>query len=152
MADVFDFTTRSRIMRSIKGSGNLSTEVAFRMAMVRAGLRGWVLQPREVLGRPDFAFLETKIAIFVDGCFWHGCARRGCRKPPKTNVSYWLAKIRRNRARDRSVNKRLRDEGWIPLRIAEHELRDGEAWRIVRLVAANVSVMLQLQTRETHGT
>jgi DNA mismatch endonuclease Vsr len=61
---------RSRLMGRIRSRGNQSTERRFRLALVRAGLSGWVLHPKTILGTPDFYFAERKIAVFVDGCFW----------------------------------------------------------------------------------
>jgi DNA mismatch endonuclease (patch repair protein) len=71
--------------------------------------------------RPDFVFLKSRTAIFVDGCFWHGCPRHGTQ--PKGNRSFWKKKFARNLARDRLVNRALRRTGWRVLRIWEHTLR-----------------------------
>ena len=91
---------RSRTMSRIKSRGNKTTELRFRLAMVRAKVRGWIVQPENVIGNPDFFFPEQKIAVFVDGCFWHGCPR--CGHLPKTNPKYWELKILRNIQRDKS--------------------------------------------------
>jgi DNA mismatch endonuclease (patch repair protein) len=69
--------------------------------------------------RPDLAFPRLKIAVFVDGCFWHGCPAHGT--APKTNAEYWAPKLQRNRARDRLVSAALGDAGWVVIRIWEHE-------------------------------
>jgi DNA mismatch endonuclease Vsr len=90
--------------------------------MVRAGIRGWSINARAVIGKPDFVFSTQRLAVFVDGCFWHGCPK--CRKIPATNVAYWSRKIYRNRARDRRSSSRLRKDGWTVLRVWEHHLRD----------------------------
>src|ERR1035438_7375864 len=71
-------------MRAIRSRGNRSTEVRLRGAVVRRGIRGWTLHPKEVFGVPDFFFKNCRVAIFVDGCFWHGCPR--CGHVPKTNA------------------------------------------------------------------
>lgn len=68
--------------------------------------------------RADVVFVAKRVAVFVDGCFWHGCPEH-CRSP-SSNVAYWEAKIERNRARDRRVTQALRDGGWVVLRIWEH--------------------------------
>ena len=91
------------------------------MLLVRNRLSGWHLQPKEILGRPDFAFGREHIAIFVDGCFWHGCPK--CNKRSSSNQSFWDEKVRRNRERDKCQRTRLRREGWRVLSIWEHELR-----------------------------
>jgi DNA mismatch endonuclease (patch repair protein) len=71
--------------------------------------------------RPDFIFATRRLAVFVDGCFWHGCPRHGTR--PQGNAAFWRAKFRRNRARDRRDTLRLRRAGWRVLRLWEHELK-----------------------------
>jgi DNA mismatch endonuclease Vsr len=64
---------RSRQMGAVRGKGNRTTEVRVRAILVGAGVRGWVMHPRDVLGRPDFYFPAERVALFIDGCFWHGC-------------------------------------------------------------------------------
>jgi len=107
-------------MRAVRGSGNRTTEQRFRFALVGAGLRGWTTRNREVLGNPDFLFPEARVAIFVDGCFWHGCTT--CGHVPRTRRSYWNAKITRNRQRDRQTTRRLRALGFRVIRFWEHDL------------------------------
>jgi DNA mismatch endonuclease (patch repair protein) len=130
----FDNVTpeRSRIMSSIRSKRNKSTELALRMALVRAKIRGWVLHPNEIPGRPDFFFPKKRLAIFVDGCFWHGCHR--CGHVPRTNRSFWALKIKRNQSRDLANNKKLRRTGTCVLRFWEHELR-GNTDRCVAKIA-----------------
>jgi len=111
---------RSGVMRAVRGSGNRTTEQRFRFALVGAGLHGWTTRNREVFGNPDFLFPEAKLAIFVDGCFWHGCP--ACGHVPRTRRPYWGAKIARNRQRDRKVTRRLRALGFRVLRFWEHDL------------------------------
>jgi DNA mismatch endonuclease (patch repair protein) len=96
-------------------------------------LTGW-RRHLAIVGRPDFAFSKQRLAVFVDGCFWHGCPRH--LRMPATNQAYWGAKIARNRARDVSVTEQLRVKGWRVLRVWEHELADGEriVKRILRLL------------------
>jgi len=81
------------------------------------------------LGRPDFVFPARRLAVFVDGCFWHGCPRHGTM--PKGNRSFWRAKITRNRERDREVGAELRRLGWKVLRVWEHELTVRNERRLV---------------------
>src|SRR5690348_2176366 len=85
-------------MRAVKSKGNRSTELLFRLTLMRAGIKGWKLNPKEVPGKPDFYFPAEKVAVFTDGCFWHGCPR--CGHVPEANSSFWAAKIERNRQRD----------------------------------------------------
>ncbi len=77
-------------------------------------------QPNSIYGRPDFPNRHEKIAVFVDGCFWHKCPKHYAK--PKSNVAYWIAKIERNHKRDRAVNTRLKTEGWRVIRVWEHQI------------------------------
>ena len=81
-----------------------------------------------VTGRPDFAFKKQKLAIFIDGCFWHCCPK--CGNMPANNREFWSAKLGKNRVRDRFVNRTLRVEGWTVFRVWEHDLCTPD--RIVR--------------------
>lgn len=112
---------RSKTMGAIRARNNKTTEKVLRMALVRAGMRGWVLHPA-LPGRPDFFFSRTKTAIFVDGCFWHGCKK--CGHIPKTRSEFWRAKIKRNRERDSNVTAQLQRMGIEVVRVWEHELTD----------------------------
>jgi len=118
---------RSRIMSAIRGKSNKSTEVRLRMALVRHGIGGWVLHPDELPGRPDFYFPQSGIAVFVDGCFWHGCRR--CGHIPKTRSEFWGAKLMRNQTRDRMTNQRLRRLGVIVIRLWEHNFKTPQKTR-----------------------
>ena len=133
MADTVNKETRSKIMSRIRSKGNRSTEIAMRMLLVRAGISGWRLHPKGVTGNPDFIFPETHLAIFVDGCFWHGCPE--CGHIPKSNRKYWQTKILRNMERDKRVRSQLRDDGWTVLGIWEHELGNfGKVLSIIKAV------------------
>jgi len=112
---------RSRVMGSIKGRGNKSTEVRLRSALVRAKIRGWKVHPRGIPGNPDFFFPDAKIAVFVDGCFWHGCP--SCGHIPKVNNAFWEAKIEGNKQRDINKTNQLKENGITVLRFWEHELK-----------------------------
>ena len=112
---------RSRIMSTIRGKSNKSTEMLLKMALVRAGVGGWISHPVDVYGKPDFFFRKKKcLAVFVDGCFWHGCPK--CGHIPKTNRPFWSAKLLRNRQRDLSTSRRLRAQNITVLRIWEHDV------------------------------
>jgi DNA mismatch endonuclease (patch repair protein) len=121
MADVFSRSKRSHIMSRVKGRGNRTTELKLIEVFREFGFRGWRRNSR-MFGRPDFIFPTHRIAIFVDGCFWHGCPKHG--QVPATNYTFWAEKLRRNKLRDRLVGKTLRKDGWIIFRIWQHELRD----------------------------
>lgn len=112
---------QSRRMSSIRGKHNRTTELALKMAFVRAGMKGWVLH-RKIPGSPDFYFPKQLLAVFVDGCFWHGC--RKCGHVPRQNRPFWAAKLKRNRQRDALTNRRLNLQGIKVLRLWEHELKD----------------------------
>lgn len=80
--------------------------------------------------RPDFVFPRLRVAVFVDGCFWHGCPKHATW--PKTRAAFWKAKIEGNRARDRRVNRELRKRGWTVVRVWEHELNRNDEARLIR--------------------
>lgn len=107
---------RARIMSAIKGKGNKTTEQVVARLLRRLGFRGW-RRHLDLPGRPDFAWPEYKLALFVDGCFWHGCPR--CYREPRTNVAFWREKLAANRQRDRRVSRMLRRHGWRAVRIWE---------------------------------
>jgi DNA mismatch endonuclease (patch repair protein) len=125
---------RSRIMSSIRGKRNKSTELPLRMALVRAGLRGWSSHPVNIPGKPDFFFHRRGVAVFVDGCFWHGCRR--CGHVPKTNRPFWAAKIIRNRQRDVITSRKLRAQDVIVLRFWEHDVKNRIDYCVRRIDAA----------------
>jgi len=113
---------RSEIMSAVRGRGNRSTEWRLRAALVRCGIRGWKLHYPLLPGNPDFAFPRERLAVFVDGCFWHGCPR--CGRQPKTNREFWRTKILGNVARDRRKRAHLRRLGWRVIRVWEHDFKD----------------------------
>lgn len=80
------------------------------------------MQTKGVKGKPDFYFAANRVAIFVDGCFWHGCSV--CGHVPSVNRAFWKTKINRNRQRDRDTDKFLQETGVIPIRLWEHQLRE----------------------------
>ena len=113
---------RRKTMRAVKGKGTSLERCLFAM-LAGMRLRGWKQNPTDVIGKPDVVFSERRIAIFVDGCFWHACPY--CNRPfPKTNRQYWERKIERNVRRDQKVDEELQAQGWTVLRIWEHEMKD----------------------------
>lgn len=119
MADVFSPTKRSEVMSRIRGKGNEATEITLISLLREHQLTGW-RRHQLVFGRPDFVFRRQRVAVFVDGCFWHGCPRHF--KMPRGNRAFWTRKMANNRARDRLVNRTLRADGWRVIRIWEHSL------------------------------
>lgn len=111
----------SERMSMVRSRGNKTTEMRLREILKAYGLTGWRRHFR-VMGCPDFAFPAERVAIFVDGCFWHGCPK--CQRTPQTNSAFWVKKFATNRARDREVTKQLRATGWHVIRIWEHSLKD----------------------------
>ncbi|MDA8210194.1 MAG: very short patch repair endonuclease [Actinomycetota bacterium] len=109
--------TRSQIMAQIRGK-DTAPEIRLRKALWASGLR-YRVHPK-LPGRPDIAFPRAKVAVFVDGCFWHSCPLHG--KRPKSNTDYWQPKLERNRVRDCRVDRALADIGWISIRVWEHEV------------------------------
>lgn len=129
---------RTRLMSAIRSVKNESTEEELARILRRNGMSGW-RRHLTLPGRPDFAFRQDRLAVFVDGCFWHGCPR--CYKLPRRNRAYWTYKKQRNRARDRTVTRQLRSLGWKVFRIWEHELRQRGTIVAARLQAARTAAI-----------
>ena len=118
-------------MSRIRGRGNKDTEGALVTLLRKNKISSW-RRHHPIFGKPDFVFPKLRIVVFVDGCFWHGCPKHATK--PKNNRSFWLAKLDRNRVRDRLVNRTLRATGWTVIRIWEHELtRKNEQRLLARL-------------------
>lgn len=114
--DSFSRQKRSWIMSQVKSVGNRSTEARLVDLLRKHGVTGW--RRRYPLdGKPDFVFPKARVAVFVDGCFWHGHPTK-CRMP-KAHRAYWEQKIARNVVRDRLVTRSLREKGWKVVRIWE---------------------------------
>jgi DNA mismatch endonuclease, patch repair protein len=111
---------RSSTMAAVKSS-RTDLEQLLAREMWAFGLRGWRRGRRTESARPDFVFVGARLAVFVDGCFWHGCPT--CSKAPATNRNYWGPKIERNRQRDRAQTVALQNAGWTVLRFWGHELQ-----------------------------
>jgi DNA mismatch endonuclease (patch repair protein) len=110
----------SNIMKAVRGKGNRTTEARLRAALTRAGISGWRMNVRNVPGKPDFYFENQNLAVFVDGCFWHGCPR--CGHLPRKNSAFWREKISRNTKRDQVTCQKLRRQGIRVLRFWEHDI------------------------------
>ena len=120
MADVFDSKKRSDIMSKVRSNNNKSTELALIKFFKENNITGWK-RNYPVKGHPDFVFLDKKIAIFVDGCFWHGHDCRNTR--PSDNAEYWQKKRERNIKHDKEVTAMFENRGWTVIRIWECELK-----------------------------
>jgi DNA mismatch endonuclease, patch repair protein len=110
-------------MAAVKSNGNTSTELKLIAIFRRLRIAGW-RRRQKLIGQPDFVFRRERIALFVDGCFWHGCRKH--LRLPETNRSYWLKKISANVQRDVKTTRLLRQQGWITLRLWEHDLVEFE--------------------------
>ena len=116
----FGGLSRSELMSRVCSRGNRTTEEKLILLLREAGIGGW-RRHSLLFGRPDFVWRKARVAVFVDGCFWHGHAC-GRNLSPKTNVGAWREKIRHNKARDSCVTRYLRQHGWRVCRIWECSL------------------------------
>src|ERR1700752_426596 len=143
MADVLTREQRRLNMSRIRGR-NTKPETRLRSALHAQGLR-FRLHRRDLPGSPDIVFVAPKVAIFVDGCFWHGCPEHGVK--PRTNGRFWSDKIKGNQERDRKATKKLRALGWRVVRIWEHELK-----KDISGVVSSIQHVTQQRDREPPGT
>ena len=141
MADVFTKAKRSEVMSRIRSRGNKYTELALARLLRAHKISAWRRQidiwkaesgKQKFKVRPDFVFKEARLALFVDGCFWHGCPKHATK--PKNNRAFWRRKLAANKARDRLVNLALRRAGWRVLRVWEHELAKKNEAKLVRKI------------------
>ena len=115
-------------MSLVKSNGNKSTEIALIDIFKLYKITGWRRRQR-VAGNPDFVFWQQKIAIFADGCFWHG---HKCRNvTPKQNGDFWKQKIEKTKLRDKKYTKLLKDAGWIVIRFRECEI-NSDAYKTIK--------------------
>jgi DNA mismatch endonuclease (patch repair protein) len=119
-------------MAAVKSRNNATTEIALARLFRKNKITGWRRHLRGVYGKPDFVFLKNKVAIFVDGCFWHGC--KAHRTIPVTNKKFWLQKIKGNTERDKAINSKLRYLGWKVLRVWEHQLKKNQEKCINKII------------------
>lgn len=132
VADVFSKKKRSQVMAAIRSKGNKATELKLISVRRAHGIKGW-RRHQPLPGKPDCVFWRERVALFVDGCFWHGCPRHG--RSPNSNQNYWREKLARNRARVLRVCRKLRKNRWRVLRFWEHALT-AERSVLLRLRAA----------------
>lgn len=120
MTDTLTPAERSKRMSAVRSWGNKSTELLVASLLKVNHVSGW-RRNLTLYGRPDFLWRKQKVALFVDGCFWHGC--KACYRRPKSNRKFWDAKVQENARRDRLVGSRLRELGWTVIRVKECQLR-----------------------------
>ncbi len=106
-------------MSRIRGRGNKETELALAILLRISEITGW-RRNQKIFGKPDFVFRKARLAVFVDGCFWHACPKHS--NVPASNRAFWSKKLAGNRLRDRLVNRMLRQKGWRVVRVWEHDL------------------------------
>lgn len=125
---------RSELMARVRSFGNRTTEVKLMAVLRQYRIRGW-RRHVDLVGKPDFVWRSERVAVFVDGCFWHA---HQCKKAKRirTNRSDWERKFERNRARDKEVTRALKERGWLVVRIWECDLRTGPARVAARIVNA----------------
>ncbi len=130
----FGGLSRSALMSRVHSRGNKTTELRMVVLLRRYGLSGW-RRHADLPGKPDFVWPRVRVAVFVDGCFWHGHAC-GRNLTPKTNAEFWEQKLAATRRRDRSVRRRLRRAGWIVVRVWECRLERSPVACVSRIRAA----------------
>ena len=136
MTDTVSKKKRSEIMKANKPKGNKSTELKLIQLFKQLGLKGWRRNYKIVGSKPDFVFRNKRIAVFADGCFWHG---HNCRNlTPKQNSEYWQKKIENNRIRDKQINERLERKGWKVIRIWECEIKEKNKEKLKLLKKSSV--------------
>ena len=124
-SDVLTREQRSYNMSRISGR-DTKPEIRLRTFLSLKGVKGYRTKSK-LEGRPDLVFTKQKVAVFVDGCFWHKCSK--CYIKPKTNAKFWSDKINSNVERDKKINRKLRKEGWKVIRLWEHELKKNSIHR-----------------------
>lgn len=126
MVDNLTKEKRSKIMSSIRSTGNKTTEIAMIKVFRNYKISGW--RRKSILfGKPDFIFPKSKIAIFIDGCFWHG---HSCLKPRDSlKKGFWKDKIKKNKNRDALVNRKLKTLDWKVIRVWECEINSNKVFK-----------------------
>jgi len=109
-------------------------ELTIRKILWSHGIR-YRIHDSDIIGKPDISFKKRKLAIFIDGCFWHACKK--CYNEPKTNILFWRKKILGNKLRRKSVRKKLRMDGWKILQFWEHDIKI-DSNKIVKEIEKNL--------------
>lgn len=123
MADIYSKEKRSELMSHVRGKGNKQTELRLISLFREHNITGW-RRHQDLPGTPDFVFRKERVAVFVDGCFWHGCPKHSTM--PANNRVFWRRKLEANVNRDRRVNRLLHAKGWRVVRIWQHSLMRSE--------------------------
>jgi DNA mismatch endonuclease (patch repair protein) len=133
-------------MAKVKSRENRSTELRLIQIFKEFKITGWRRRVA-VFGSPDFVFREARLAVFVDGCFWHGCPVHG--SLPDSNQLFWIRKLNQNKKRDLLVSRELRNAGWLVIRIWHHELKNPKsvASRVRRLLISQLPVSKSMRAR-----
>ena len=118
--DVFSKAKRSEVMSRIRGRGNRSTERRMAAILRARAISGWRLHSPDIPGKPDFYFEKPRIALFIDGCFWHVCPK--CCRMPEGNAEFWRDKLTTTARRDQRIRRHLNRMGVRVIRLWEHDL------------------------------
>lgn len=123
---------RSEVMSTVKSKGT-KLERKFFEELEQRGIGPFDYHRSDMAGKPDLAHEESKVVVFIDSCFWHGCPEH--LRMPEANRAYWEKKIAGNRKRDKKVTKTLKSEGWLVLRIWEHSIKKPKSlkWWLTRI-------------------
>lgn len=148
MPDVFTKAKRSAVMARIRGSGNKATELRM-IALLRAHrITGWQ-RNQKLFGKPDFVFRRKRVAMFVDGCFWHRHPGCKCTYTPKSRPEFWLPKFERNVARDQLVTRTLLKAGWKVVRVWECQLTTTKQGRVVGRIRRALEESRKVERRKS---
>lgn len=142
MPDIYDAATRSRVMRQVKGK-NTMPELVLRKALYSRGIRGYRIHRKDIVGNPDIVFIGLKVAVFVDGDWWHGHPSKWWKG---RSGDYWDTKIQRNIDRDKYVTSELESNGWIVVRLWESTVAK-HTEEAIALVEAALSKAAQKKQR-----
>jgi DNA mismatch endonuclease, patch repair protein len=143
--DNYPHPTSAAVTAAMKGNKRADTkpELALRSALHRLGLRfrkdHLLCTSQGSKVKVDIAFTRARVAVFVDGCFWHGCSEHG--NTPKANTAYWGPKLRRNRDRDERVNRELREDGWKVVRVWEHASVSAGVGEVIAAIGAKTEAL-----------
>ena len=143
MADSYPKEIRSKVMRQVKGQ-NTSPELLLRRSLYASGVRGWRCHRKDIPGKPDIAFIGKKLAVFMDGAFWHGHPSKYWQGRSGT---YWDTKIARNQARDRRVDEELAKLGWRVFRVWDFEIKSN-----IDLIVQSITDILASTTLQSYRT
>jgi len=131
LTDVLTPDQRKLNMSRVRGK-NTGPEIKIRKLLWSRGIRGYRIH-HNLHGKPDIVFTKKRVAIFIDGCFWHKCPV--CFQEPETRKEFWMKKIQSNIDRDAKVDEQLKNNGWTVIRIWEHEIRKEPEKAIKKIIA-----------------